>query len=334
MPRDRVPTPSLGEWVLENLRREFAARWPEDGAGLAKIHRYALIPSGKLLRPSLVVLSALAVGGEAGRALPAAVGFEAVHTGSLLHDDIIDRDGTRRSRPAVHAAYGIERAIIAGNALFFEWFTALDQAAERGVPAEVVVAAMREQARAGTAVCHGAMAELDLSGGLDSPVEAYLAMARAKTAVLTRAACAVGALLGGAGPAAVESLAEFGEHVGLAFQIRDDLLPYLPRDGAAGGAGEDVPAARMGKPADSDLRNRRPALPLLLAWSRADDEQRDRLNRALGEGAVAQVHTVLRETGALRHAQRMAEEHRTRAHQALASLPGTPARDELAALAR
>jgi geranylgeranyl diphosphate synthase type I len=316
------------ESVLTALLAEFEARWPAGATGLAGMHRYAINPPGKLIRPRLVVWSALAVGGELARALPAAVGFEAVHTGSLLHDDLIDRDDVRRERPAVHTAFGAAQAIIAGNALFFEWFVALDRATRRGAPAEVIVAVMREQAAAGTAVCHGALAELDLSGTLDQPVKDYLAMARAKTAVLTRAACAVGALLGGAGSAEVASLADFGEHYGMAFQIRDDLLPYLSGGDRAGGG--------AGKPADSDLRNRRPALPLLLAWEHADDDVRARLRRAMDEDdpatAIARVHELLDQTGALRRTRQLGDEYLLRARQALTALPAGCARTELAAM--
>ncbi|MFB4319186.1 polyprenyl synthetase family protein [Actinomadura sp. 21ATH] len=324
-PEDRSPQ---RESVLAALLAEFESRWPAGATGLAGMHRYAITPPGKLVRPQLVVWSALAVGGELARALPVALGFEAVHTGSLLHDDLIDRDDVRRARPAVHAAFGAAQAIIAGNALFFEWFVALDRAARHGAPAEVIVAVLREQAAAGAAVCHGALAELELSGAPDQPVEAYLAMARAKTAVLTRAACVVGALLGGAGAAETASLADFGEFYGMAFQIRDDLLPYVPPGDPAGGG--------AGKPADSDLRNRRPALPLLLAWEHAGDDARARLRRAMDEddpaAAAAQVRAVLDETGALRRARLLGDEYLLRARRALTALPAGCARTELAAM--
>src|SRR5581483_6111011 len=101
------------------LRAEFSRRWPDGTTGLDAVYHYALIPSGKLLRPLLVVRSALTVGGELFGVLPAAVGIECVHVGSLMHDDIIDKDSTRRGRPAVHTVFGPEQAIVAGNALYF-----------------------------------------------------------------------------------------------------------------------------------------------------------------------------------------------------------------------
>jgi geranylgeranyl diphosphate synthase type I len=320
--------------VQAALVTELTARWSQGGDGLSEMHRYALVPPGKLVRPLLVMWSALAVGGNLDQLLPVAVGFEAVHTGSLLHDDIIDGDFTRRGRLAVHAAFGPEQAMIAGNALFFECFAALGRAADRGVPDELVVAAMRIQAEAGVTACQGAVAELSLAGELETPVEDYVAVARAKTASLTRAACMVGALLGGGRSAEVHALAAFGEHYGLAFQFRDDLLPYLLPDeqlNAAGAAGTD-------KPADSDLRNHRPTLPVLLAYQRGSITQRGMLHQALLDSGdpgirLARMRDLIHATGALTAARAMAAAHTHQALNALNLVPVSVFRTRLADLA-
>src|SRR5262249_22440357 len=150
------------EALNDVVAREIARRWPDDAVGVRAAHHHALVPPGKLLRPLLVLRSALAVGGILQQVLPAAVGFEAVHTGSLIHDDIIDRDADRRGRPAVHAVLGPSRAIIAGNALFFDWFAALGECARRGIPTDRVTRAMEVQAEAGAEICRGAYDEIDL----------------------------------------------------------------------------------------------------------------------------------------------------------------------------
>lgn len=310
--------------VVAALHSELAERWPDTVAGVERVHRYVLLPPGKLARPLLVVWSALASGGSLERVLPAAVGLEAAHTGSLLHDDIIDGDSMRRSRAAAHLAFGVPEAITAGNALFFESFRALARTAERGVAARAVLEAMRVHADSAFAVCEGAYRELGLAGRLECSVEEYLAMARAKTAALTRAACMVGALLGGADPGQARALGAFGEGYGMAFQIRDDLLPYL------GGASDEA----MGKPADSDLRNQRPTLPLLLAYRHGDHQQQSQLHHALTRtpAALALVQRIMGETRALARAQDMADQHWAQACQALESLPVGPARAQLAAM--
>jgi geranylgeranyl diphosphate synthase type I len=316
------------EWgareVRAALRAEFAERWPAALDGLGRVQRYALIPPGKLVRPLLTVWSALAVGGNLDQVLPVAVGNEAAHTASLLHDDIIDGDDIRRSRPAVHIAFGVEPAIIAGNSLFFECLGSLVRAADRGAPLQAVLETMRITTEAGAVACRGAYDELALAGRLDCPVETYLDMARGKTAALTRAACQGGAVLGGAGPDEVHALAAYGEHYGMAFQIRDDLLAYRTGDATS----------KIGKPADSDLRNRRPTLPLLLAYQHATGRQRRALQHALTRRTppVQQVHRILHDTGALARAHRIADQYWARARRALNLLPHSLARTELAAM--
>ncbi|MEU6040485.1 polyprenyl synthetase family protein [Actinomadura sp. NPDC047616] len=322
--REQEPHEWTPEEVDAALRAEFAERWPATLHGLGRVQRYALIPPGKLVRPLLTVWSALAVGGRLDHVLPVAVGSEAAHTASLMHDDIIDGDDIRRSRPAVHIAFGVEPAIIAGNSLLIEILGSLVRVADRGVPLQAVLETMRIAADAGAAACRGAYDELALAGRLDCPVDTYLAMAHGKTAVFTRAACQSGAVLGGAGPEQVDALAAYGEQYGMAFQIRDDMLAYRTGDATS----------KNGKPADSDLRNRRPTLPLLLAYQRGTGQQRRTLRRALTRRApsLQQVHQILHDTGALARAHHMADQYWGRALQALNRLPQSRARTELAAM--
>ncbi|MEU6064509.1 polyprenyl synthetase family protein [Streptomyces sp. NPDC047082] len=283
----------------------------------------ALDPPGKLLRPLLLVHSALAVGGVLEQVVPAAAGLECAHAGSLVHDDLIDRDAVRRGRAAVHARFGPGTAVVAGNSLFFAWFDALAECADRGVPASRIVTAMRVQARAGREACEGAARELAQTGDLGIPVEAYLEMARLKTAVLFSAACRIGAALAGAGECEAAALAGYGEALGIAFQIRDDLLPYT------GGL--------SGKPSDSDLRNQRPTLPVLLARDHAGPAQREQLARAFTTPPDERTGNRMRElvaaTGALHTAAELAQEHIRRALAHLDALRETPARNRLRAIA-
>lgn len=301
--------------VAALLAAEFEARWPKDAQGIEAVQGYALLPTGKLLRPSLVVHSALAVGGDAKQVLPAAVGMECVHTGSLVHDDIVDADDERRGRPAVHVAFGPERAIIAGSSLYFTWFAMLAECAGRGVPAGRIARAMAAQAESGQAMCQGVFDELGLEGDLDRPIGDYLAMAGRKTGGLLSGSCRVGAILGGGDDAQVDALEAFGRHLGLAFQIRDDLLPYT-----------DDSAATMGKPADSDVSNHRPTLPVLLAHERGSAAQRAAVRHALLEEpdprtALARMRELVETTGALAEASAMAGSFERSAREAIAPLP-------------
>ncbi len=304
--------------LAELLRAEFARRWPGGLMGLNAVYHYALIPSGKLLRPLLLVRSALTVGGDLFRVLPAAVGIECVHVGSLMHDDIIDQDSTRRGRPAVHAMFGHEQAIVAGNALYFSWFAGLAECLRRGIPSDRIAHAMAVQADSGIEVCRGAFDELTMTGDLKRPVEDYLEMAARKTGALLEAACRVGALLGGGDDSTVDLLGAFGYHLGIAFQIRDDLLPY-----------NTVTAEGMGKPGDSDLRNHRPTLPVLLAYQRANTADRDAICHALLDDADPQaafgtMYALLETNGALAAARAMADQFAQRARKVLIELPPGP----------
>ncbi|MEU8135732.1 polyprenyl synthetase family protein [Streptodolium elevatio] len=332
--------------VREAVAAEIAARFPRGTNGLDDIARYALQTPGKLLRPLLVCHSALAFGADLHQVLPAAAGLECAHVGSLVHDDILDGDLVRRGKPTVQALHGPRQAILAGSALYFTWFAALADCAERGVGDRQIRQALAIQARAGAEACRGASAELDLAGDMDSGAAAYLAMAGRKTAALLAAACQVGAALADAPADAQASMAAYGEHLGLAFQIRDDLLPYADADGHAG------------KPRESDLRNRRPTLPVLLALDMADACDRQAIRRLFAgeaddegtgarsvEGGVAtgarstsdtaaespdrrdahrELRDLVRRCGAAARTRDIAEQHAALARAALADLPPGP----------
>lgn len=298
---------------------------------LSPTYRWALTPPGKLLRPALLLWSAGAVGGSTDVVLPAAVGVELVHVGSLVHDDIIDADAVRRGKPSVPREFGTERAVLAGDALFFALFETLTDCQRSGASADAVVTAVRLFARAGRQLTSGVARELAFDPGSlaqasnDTLVADYLETARLKTAALLRVACQAGAVLGGGSGAEAAVLAEYGEALGIAFQIRDDLLPYL-----AVGRG-------AGKSADSDLRNGRPCLPVLLAHAMGGPAGRAQLARILESDAPPARRTdwlrdLVAETGALKEAHRMVEEQAHRCHEALRGLTPSPDRQRLTRL--
>jgi geranylgeranyl diphosphate synthase type I len=222
-----------GAFDISELRSivavELERRW--SGAGgrgglIDEVCRHAMNPPGKLFRPTMLLVSALAVGGSAECALPAAVATETGHTASLVHDDIIDGDEMRRGRPSVQSKYGINTAIIAGDTLIFALFEALASCADTGVPEARVVAAVSAVARAGVDLCRGQCLEAELTGLRMMDQAAYVEMVRLKTSALFRAACETGAILGGGDEAAVAALVGYADHLGVAFQIEDDLLAY------------------------------------------------------------------------------------------------------------
>ncbi|MBW4721279.1 family 2 encapsulin nanocompartment cargo protein polyprenyl transferase [Saccharothrix obliqua] len=203
---------------------------------------------GKAIRPALVLLAARAVGGAAATAVPAAVAVELVHNFSLLHDDVMDGDATRRHRPTAWSVFGVNAAILAGDALLT---LALDQLAGSGHPAAAT--AIRVLSEATQRLHDGQAADLSFEERGDVRLDECVRMAENKTAGLIGASCALGALFGGGRADQVDQLRLFGERIGLAFQFTDDLLGIWGDPGLTG------------KPAYSDLQNRKKSLPVVAA---------------------------------------------------------------------
>src|ERR671917_869347 len=205
-------------------------------------------PGGKAIRPTLVLLSAQAVGGIASTAVPAAIAVELVHNFSLLHDDVMDGDVTRRHRPTAWSVFGMNAAILAGDALLT---LALDVLAASGHPA--TTEATRMLSAAVQALVEGQSADLAFERGAEVQLAECTRMAEHKTGALMGCACAVGALFGGGSLEQIQCLRSFGQQLGLAFQHVDDLL----------GIWGDP--AVTGKPVHSDLRSRKKSLPVVAA---------------------------------------------------------------------
>jgi len=313
--------------LVEEVRARLAGRWAGDPSLLARMCAHALTPAGKLFRPILLLESALAVGGDPRWVLPAAVGSESGHVASLVHDDIIDGDDTRRGRPAVHAAFGVGDAIVAGDALIFDLFAGLAECHAAGAPADRVVAALAVVSRCGIDLCRGQSLEAEFcaSGRFDH--DTYLRMVRLKTAALFRAACECGALLAGGDPRHVLALGRYAQNLGVAFQIRDDLLPYTGS------------ADAVGKPDTSDVRNGRLTLPVIIAHRASGAADRAAIEAALsGTGdpatARAELLDVLHRTGAVTATARWARRYLGFALTALHVLPITASRERLRGYAK
>ncbi len=223
-------------------------------ARLADAMRHAVKAGGKRIRPLLVHATVHALGGDGERARQAAVAVELLHTYSLVHDDLpaMDDDDLRRGQPTVHVAFDEATAILAGDALQSLAFTILAYGA---VPAEVCVKQLRELAHASgiDGMCGGQMLDLEATGAADALSIAGLERLHAlKTGALLRAAVRMGAFAGGANDAQLEALDRYADALGLAFQIRDDLLDI------------EGDSATLGKTAGKDLQQQKSTFPALL----------------------------------------------------------------------
>ena len=240
--------------LVDPALRAAVERLPAELRSIAGYHfgwldlhgRLAAAAAGKGVRPTLVLLCAEAVGGLAHRALPAAVAVELVHNFSLLHDDVMDRDTMRRHRPSVWSVFGTTNAILTGDALHSLAFDELARGGDDGGGARRLSAALLRLVR-------GQCADLGFERRTDVGLAECLNMARDKTGALLAVAGALGARSGGGTDEHVEGLWRFGMHLGLAFQLADDLFGIWgdPRT--------------TGKPVGGDLRRRKKSLPVVAA---------------------------------------------------------------------
>jgi geranylgeranyl pyrophosphate synthase len=304
------------EYLVTLISDEIERRWSFAARSLDHACRHALLPTGKLFRPILMLESAMAVGGDPKAVLPAAIGAECGHVASLVHDDIIDGDDLRRGQPTVHRKFGTDEAIIAGDALIFHLFSGLAECRDTGIEADRIARALAAVAQAGIDMCRGQSMEAEV--GLDPRccADDYVTIVRLKTGAFFRGACECGAILGGGRPDWVEAVSRYGELLGVAFQIHDDLLGYT----------SDTPT--MGKSATSDVRNRRFTLPVIYARAAADPIDRQRIDDLYSAdlemepaAMLGEMKELLLRTGGMAAAEHAARRSALEARQVLDELP-------------
>ena len=284
MKRDDFDTWSIAE--LEAVEAALEAWVPRDApAGLGEAMRYAVLDGGKRLRPLLVLAAAKAVHGSREAAMRAACACELIHAYSLVHDDLpcMDNDVIRRGKPTVHVQFGVAQAMLAGDAMQALAFEILTPAAEAVAPAlQARLCALLARAAGGAGMAGGQAIDL-ASVGLPLDEQGLSDMHRRKTGALLQASVLMGAACGATTPAAWQALSEYGEAIGLAFQVVDDIL--------------DVTQASetLGKTAGKDLDNNKPTYVSVLglepARSRAD-ELRRAARAALAASGLADVQSL------------------------------------------
>ena len=271
--------------IVDRAIRRFLPRPGQVPPTVRRAMVYSLFPGGKRLRPILALQACRVVGGRIESVLPAAAGIEMIHTYSLIHDDLpaLDNDDLRRGRAASHRMFGEATAILAGDALLTHAFEILSSSRSENGRAGRRLGAIAVLAHA--AGVHGMIAGqvLDLEAeGRRFSYPDLLRIHRGKTGALISAALQIGALLGGGRPAQVRALKEYGDGVGLAFQIVDDILD---QEGSAEG---------LGKTVGKDQRDRKATFPALLGI----EASRRRAARA-AEGAVAALRPLGRRAAPL-----------------------------------
>ena len=252
-----------------------------DPESLRKASEHLIKAGGKKLRPSLVVLSCEAVGGKPENALKTAAAMELIHTFSLIHDDIMDKDELRRGEPSVHVLWGEPMAILAGDTIFSKAFDAILETEINDVSSSRVLEALKTVVDSCIKICEGQACDMGFEEKFDVKEKEYLNMIYKKTAALIAAATRSGAILGGGSPEQVEALSEYGRLIGMAFQIQDDYLDVISD------------AEEIGKPAGSDIVEGKMTLMVVHTIEKASPEDREKLISILKSDREDQVEEAI-----------------------------------------
>jgi len=239
---------------------------------LHRAMRYSLMGGGKRLRPVLVLMAGEALGAETDDLMPAACAMEMIHTYSLIHDDLpaMDNDDLRRGRPTCHKAFGEAVAILAGDALLTRAFEVLALHAPAGNIDRQIRVIKEVAAAAGTvnALIGGQMADIESEGRQvsDSTLE-YIH--RSKTGAMIRASVTIGGIIAGADPEQIETLRSYGEKIGLAFQVADDILDVTST------------SEQLGKTPGKDMAAQKATYPALHGLAQSEDHARQLVDDAV-----------------------------------------------------
>lgn len=193
--------------------------WSREPKGLYEPIGYTLAAGGKRVRPRLAILATQLFGGKAEDVLPAALALEVFHNFTLLHDDVMDKASVRRGRPTVHIKWNENTAILSGDQMMIEAYKLLSQ-----VPEKKLAKTLRLFNKMATEICEGQQYDVDFESRDDVTIPEYMEMIRLKTSVLLATALQIGAYIGYANEEQQKKIYEYGIHVGLAFQIQDDML--------------------------------------------------------------------------------------------------------------
>lgn len=301
---------------LEAVERVYRRTLDSDKPHVARLVEHLNHYRGKRLRPALLLLAAKATGKitDAHHTLGAVV--EMIHTATLVHDDVLDEAGVRRHVSTVNAGWGNKTSILLGDYLFTHAFH-LTATVGDARACELIGEATNR-------VCEGELRQTLERGNLELGEAEYFDIIDGKTAALTSVCCRLGAMYAGADEQTVESLANYGRLLGMAFQVADDLLDLTGNE------------TKAGKTLGTDLEQHKLTLPLIHLFDRVPAGEAARLRDLLrepGNHKLTSLQPALQATGALSDAQQRAE---TLAHQAAAEIEGLPpsaARDVLRLLA-
>ncbi|MES2145578.1 MAG: polyprenyl synthetase family protein [Pseudomonadota bacterium] len=298
---------AVNRLIRARMASQNAPRIPEVSAHLIEA-------GGKRLRPLLTLAAARMLGYDGPFHIHLAATVEFIHTATLLHDDVVDESARRRGRPTANLLWDNKSSVLVGDYLFARSFQLMVETGSLRV--------LDILSNASATIAEGEVLQLTASRDLGTDEAVYLQVIRGKTAALFAAATEVGGVIAGASEAQIADLATFGDALGIAFQIADDLLDYGGDDGA------------IGKNTGDDFRERKVTLPVIKAVARATSEERAFWVRVIEkgdqrEGDLTQARALMHRHRALDAARDEALDWAARARAALANLPDHPLRQML-----
>ena len=271
---------------------------------VGQISRYIVAAGGKRLRPALLLLMCGALGCRSEQRLNLAAVVEFIHTATLLHDDVVDESTLRRGRATANEAFGNPASVLVGDFLYSRAFQMMVEAQDMRI--------MEVLAEATNVIAEGEVQQLMNMHDASLSEEGYLSVIRSKTAKLFEASARLAAMLAQSDAALEAACAEYGQALGTAFQVIDDVLDY------------DGDVAEMGKNLGDDLREGKVTLPLIVAMQQGSAEERRLIERAIEDGGaeqMAEIVAIVQRTGALQVTRERAAQEAQRAIDALRALP-------------
>jgi octaprenyl-diphosphate synthase len=285
---------------------------------IKEVVQHIVKSGGKRIRPMLVILSAKLCGVQDDRHLPFAAIIEFIHTATLLHDDVVDNAKIRRGRLTANTIWGNEPSVLVGDFLFTKSFDLLVHIQNTDI--------LKVMADATTSLAEGEIMELLRTSDINTTEHDYFEVIANKTAVLLSAACEIGAILGQVDPERRSALNQFGHHLGMAFQVKDDLLDYVSTD------------STLGKNTGIDFKEGKVTLPLIHALKYATDQERELIAIAFKKTRTnkkdfQRVKRIIKKYGGLEHTSAVSGEHINKARGFLKLFPPSPYKDALLELA-
>lgn len=288
---------------------------------IREVGEYIVASGGKRLRPLVSLLSARAAGYQGELHIDVAAIIEFLHTSTLLHDDVVDESSLRRGRPTVNAVWGNAASVLVGDFLISRAFQLVVKAGDRRL--------MQILADGTNIISEGEVLQLINCRDPDTTEERYMRVIHHKTAKMFESAAQTGAVLASATESEDEGLkqvfGDYGRHLGIAFQLVDDVLDYTGN------------VSELGKNIGDDLAEGKPTLPLIYTMREGDEHQAALIRNAIRTGGLdnlSEIIETVQKCGGLEYTQRKAQEHTDLALQAIDSVPDSEFKQALAALAR